>query len=173
MQVLVLRGYRSKDKSKEIIQIKDISITIELIPLGNPILIRKSMKKILSNHNLNNYDKIYLASMSACATSLIDKKHFHKIILVAPFFLRFKTIYQLVGIHTKDFLSCILLITLNGRMGVLSEDMRVKLAELDDVVNNNYFIKKSNNVEIMDRLDHYLGNFSMLDIVTNDLKKNI
>ena len=85
----------------------------------------------------------------------------------------FKTIFKLVRIHPKDFLGSILLIILNGRMGILSENMRVKLAELDDVVNNEYFIRKSNNVEIMNKLDHYLGDFSMLDIITADLTKNI
>jgi hypothetical protein len=58
-------------------------------------------------------------------------------------------------------------------MGVLSDDIRIKLAELaelDNIANNEYFIKRSNNIEILQGLDHYLGGFTVFDIIQQDLR---
>lgn len=170
MNILVFRGYTSSEYSKEVINIGDESVNVTMVPIGEPRLVRKKFKQLLSKYNLDDYDYIYLVSMSSCMTSIIDKKYFNKLCLITPFYLHLKPIRQLLRVNFKDFLGCHILILLNGRMGVFDKDIRVILAELDEVTDNNFFQEKFEKVEVIKGINHSLEELGVLNIVKNDIK---
>lgn len=173
MNILVFRGYTSSQHSKQIVNINDKDITVTMVPIGKPILVRKKFNKLLSNYNLDNYDHIYLVSMSSCMTSLIDKKFLKKVCLITPFYLYTKPVCKLFKSALKDFFGCHILMALSGRMGVFDSDIRIKLAEFDKTTDNIFFEKKFSQIEIINGVDHYLGELGILDIIKKDLEQNV
>ncbi|MED7788554.1 hypothetical protein [Francisella sp. 19X1-34] len=95
MKVLLLRGYKSQTYEEKIMKIANITVDVIIRSINKSILVKKHLSKILSHYNLDDFDMIYLASLSACATSIIDQKHAHKITLIAPFFLTLISIRNL------------------------------------------------------------------------------
>lgn len=85
MKVLVIRGYDSHEHFEEIIHLENKKIEVTIVPIGKPILLKKKLKKIISEYDFECYDKIYLISMASCMTSLIDQKHIPKVSLITPF----------------------------------------------------------------------------------------
>ncbi|QLE78533.1 hypothetical protein FLM55_01760 [Francisella sp. Scap27] len=158
---------------KETIEIYGKAVNITMEPIGKPVNLRKKFKNILSKYHLADYDQIYLVSMSSCMTSIIDKKYFDRVCLITPFYLYTKPVCKLLKAAPKDFFGCHILILLNGRMGTFDKRIRLKLAELDNITDNKYFMKHFENIEVIKGVDHYLGEMGVLDIVKSDISKQI
>ena len=173
MRVLIIRGYDSSASLEETIEVAGKNIKITMVPIGKPILLRKKLKSVLVKYNPANYDYIYLVSMSSCITSILDDKYLGKVCIITPFYLYTKPICQLLKSTPKDFFGCHILMLLSGRMGKFDQRIRVKLAELDDITDNDFFQKKFKNIEITKGVNHYLGEYGVLDIVKKDLEEYV
>ncbi len=173
MKVLIIRGYDSSTNMDESIEVAGKSINITMLPIGKPVLLKKKLKSVLAKYNPADYDYIYLVSMSSCITSILDDKLLSKVCLITPFYLRTKPIFQLLKATPKDFFGCYILMFFSGKMGKFDQRIRVKLAELDNITDNNFFQQKFKNIEIIKGVCHFLGEYGVLDIVKKDIEKFI
>lgn len=169
MNILVIRGYSSENSFKQTIDINNKKIDLTVVHIGKPILVRKRLKQILSEHNFDNYDYIYVVSMSSCITSIIEERHFSKLCMITPFFLHSRSVRILLKSTPKDFFGCHILMLLNGFMGKFDPRIRVMLAELDNITDNKYFEKGFENIQIIKGLGHCLGEDGLLNIIREDL----
>ena len=173
MKVLVIRGYNSCVSMEDDIEINGRNVNVIMEPIGKPVKLKRKLVSILAKHNPEDYDQIYLVSMSSCMTSLIDEKYLDKVCMITPFYLYTRSVCQLLKSAPKDFFGCHILMLLNGRMGAFDKRIRLKLAELDNITDNKYFMKHFENIEVIKGVDHYLGEIGVLDIVKNDISKQI
>ncbi|MFT4694076.1 MAG: hypothetical protein ACI8TE_000975 [Francisella sp.] len=171
MKVLVIRGYDSHEHFEEIVEVNGQTVSVTIVPIGKPIFLRKRLRKIMTEYNFDDYDRIYLISIASCLTSLVDDKHIFKIALITPFFLYSRLICQLLKSTPKDFFGCHILMMFSGRMGRFDKRLKVILTELDDITDNKYFQKKFTNIDIIKGLNHYLGENGALKIIKDDLSE--
>ena len=173
MKILVIRGYDSHEYFEETFEVNGQAVNVTIVPMGKPVLLKKRLKKIITEYDVNNYDKIYLISMASCLTSIVDDRHISKITLITPFFLYSRPIYHLLKSKFKDFFGCYILIAFSGRMGLFDNRLKLILTELDDVTDNKYFQKKFTNIKMIKGLTHNLGEHGALKIIQNDLSEDI
>ena len=169
MKVLVIRGYDSHEHFEEIVEVNGQTVNVTIVPMGKPVLLKKSLKKIIAEYDFDNYDKIYLISMASCLTSIVDDRHIPKISLITPFYLFSKPVCKLLKSKIKDFFGCYILMLFNGRMGLFDNRLKLILTELDDITDNKYFQKKFTNTKMIKGLNHNLGEHGALKIIQDDL----
>ncbi len=107
--------------------------------------------------------------MGSCLTSIVDDKYLDKIVLITPFYLYTKPICRLLKSSPKDFFGCHILMAFNGRMGKFDRRLKVILTELDNITDNKYFMKYFDNMDVIEGLDHSLGENGALRIIEKDL----
>ena len=169
----MLRGYDSHEYFDETLDINGIKANVTIVPIGKPIFLKKKLLSIIDEYNFDDYDAIYVVSMASCITSLIDERHIPKVCMITPFYLYTKSVFNLLFTNLKDYFGCLILIMLNGRMGRFDNRLRVILAELDTVTYNTFYKKKFNNIEIVNGVNHSLGQYGALDIIRDDLYTKI
>ena len=171
MKILIIRGYDSHEYFEETIEVRGQTANVTIVPIGKPLLLKKRLKKIVSQYDFDDYDKIYLISIASCLTSIIDDKYIPKIALITPFFLYSRPICQLLKSTPKDFFGCHILMAFNGRMGLFDKRLKVILTELDNITDNKYFQKKFTNIKMIKGLGHCLGENGALKIIQNELNE--
>ena len=171
MKILIIRGYNSFAFIKQVINVNNNDIEITNVPIGKPVRLKNKLQSIISCYNFDDYDQIYLVSMSSCIASLVDEKYFEKICMITPFFLYTRPVCILLKSTPRDFFGCHILMAINGKMGKFDSRIRVKLAEFDNITDNKYFSKKFSNIEMIYGVDHYLGENGALELVKKDIAK--
>ena len=126
----------------------------------------------MSKYALDNYDRVYLISMSSCLTSLVEDRHLAKISLITPFYLYTKPICQLLKSSIIDFFGCHILMAFSGRMGLFDQRLKIILTEIDNITDNKYFYKRFKNVKTIKGLEHSLEEYGALKIIKNDLSED-
>ena len=171
MNVLVLRGYYSKDGGVSYIDFNGLKIKVTTVALGQPVFVKRRLKKIIHKYQINNqnYDLIYAISMSAGISSLVDEKLYKKLHLITPFFIHHKTMLILRKFKLRKFLGAYFLLLVNGRLGKFDKSIKVTLAEHDNIADNNFFQNTWDDVNLIKDFDHYIT----AEVVENIIKKDI